>query len=119
MNARTRFPRRSSTTISAAACIIFSAAAPLAAFADPPAPQTPTLQSSVSLSDVDLSTPEGVHAAHKRLKRKAEHLCRQLWDSVSATYRWTYAACVQETLAIAFQALNVPTLANHRPQPKP
>jgi UrcA family protein len=96
----------------AGACVILFAVAPLAALADPPAaPTSHTLESRVSLADLDLSTPEGVRAAHKRLRRKAEHLCRQLEDSASASFRWTYAACVQETLANAIQQLNVPALA--------
>jgi UrcA family protein len=102
----------SSSAVIAAACIAISAVAPLAAFADPPAvPATHTLESKVSLADLNLSTEKGLRAAHKRLERKAEHLCRQLWDSTSATFRWTYAACVKETLAEAGQRLNAPAMA--------
>jgi len=112
MNAQTHLRCPSSRAVIAATCISLSAVAPLAAFADPPtAPPTLTLESKVSLADLDLSTAKGVRAAHKRLEHKAQHLCRQLWDSTSATFRWTYAACVKETLADAVQRLNVPAIA--------
>ena len=111
MNAETG-RRRSSSAVIATACIAFSAVAPLAAFADPPsAPAPQTLESKVSLADLDLSTAKGVRAAHKRLRGKAEHLCRQLGDSVSSTFRWTYAACVRATLADAIHQLNAPAMA--------
>ena len=94
-------------TLLAMAYIGLSAVAPLVARADPPAARTTrTLESRISLSDLDLSTPEGVRAAHRRLRRKAEYFCRQLWDSASATYRWSYTACVKVTLADAVQQLN-------------
>jgi UrcA family protein len=110
MNAQTPFRHPASKAVFTA-CIALAAVAPLA-FADPPTGQTPhVLESKVSLSDLDLSTPEGVRAAHKRLRHKAEHLCHQLGDSTSASFRWTYAACVQETLANAIQQLNAPALA--------
>jgi UrcA family protein len=112
MNAQTSLYCPSTRAVIATACVALSAVAPLAAFADAPtAPATHTLESKVSLADLDLSTAKGVRAAHKRLTRMAEHLCRQLWDSTSFTFRWTYAACVQETLANPIQQLNVPALA--------
>jgi UrcA family protein len=111
MNAQTRL-RPSSSAVIATACIALSAVAPLAALADPPtAPAPHTLESKVSLTDLDLSTAKGVHAAHKRLRGKAEHLCRQLEDSASFTFRWTYAACVQKSVADAIQQLNAPAVA--------
>jgi UrcA family protein len=120
MNAQRRL-RPSLHAVVAAACIGLPAIAPLVAFADPPTAEPPrTLESKVSLSDLDLSTPEGVRAAHKRLRQKAEYLCRQLGDSVRTTYRWTHATCVQATLADAIQRLNVPALvATDRPQAQP
>ena len=120
MNAQSPL-RPSLRAVVAAACIGLPAIAPLVAFADPPTAEPPrTLESKVSLSDLDLSTPEGVRAAHKRLRQKAEYLCRQLGDSVRTTYRWTHAACVQATLADAIQRLSVPALvASDRPQAQP
>jgi UrcA family protein len=112
MNAQTHRRRPSSRVVIATACIALTAVAPPAAFADPPsAPAPHTLESRVSLADLDLSTSEGVRVAHKRLRAKAEHLCRQLDDSASSTFRWTYAACVQATLANAIHQLNSPAMA--------
>jgi len=112
MNAQTCLRRPSSAPVILTACFVFSAAAPVVTFADPAPPQTPhVLESRVSLTDLDLSTPEGVRAAHKRLRGKAEYLCRQLWDGVTTTYRWTYTACVEKTLADAIQRLDGPALS--------
>jgi len=111
MTSQTRLRRPLSSAFIATVCMALCAIAPLIAFADPPAAQTPrTVESKVSLSDLDLTTPEGVRVAHKRLERKAEFLCRQLWDDVSASFRWTYEACVKETLANAIQGLDMPAL---------
>jgi len=116
MNFRARLRRPSSHAFTVTAYVALTAIAPLVVFADPPAAPAPRiLESAVSLSDLDLSTAEGVRAAHRRLNRKAENLCRQLWDDVSATYRWSYAACVRETLAEAVQRLNVPALSAANP----
>ena len=121
MNAQTPLRHPSSKAVFTTACIALTAVAPLAAFADPPTAAPPrTLESKVSVSDLDLSMSEGVRAAHKRLRQKAEYLCRQLGDSVRTTYRWTHAACVQATLADAIERLNVPALvATDRPQAQP
>lgn len=120
MNTHISLRRLSPSAISASACIALALAMPLTARADPPAPRTATLHSTTSLSDLDLSTKEGMRAAEKRLRRKAEHLCRQLGDSASATDRWTYAACVRETFADAMQQLNGPAVAAiERPPGKP
>src|SRR5215469_16212086 len=82
MNAQRRL-HPSLRAVVATACIELSAIAPLVAFADAPTAAPPrTLESKVQLSDLDLSTPEGVRAAHKRLERKAEYLCRQLGDTL-------------------------------------
>jgi UrcA family protein len=119
MNAQTRL-RPSLRAVIATVCIGLSAIAPPVAFADPASARTPTLESKVSLSDLNLSTPQGVRAAHRRLRAKAEHLCRQLEDSVTTSYRWTHAACVRATFVNAIQQLNVPALvAIDPPQAQP
>jgi UrcA family protein len=106
MNAEITLRPAPSYVLIAAAWVVFSAMAPLVASAEPPAtPATPTLEARVALSDLDLTTPEGVALAHKRLERKAEYLCRQFWDDDS-TLRRNYETCVNETLAIALQQLN-------------
>jgi UrcA family protein len=111
MNAHTTLRPTPSHALIATACMVLSALAPLVALAEPPvAPVSSTLESRVALSDLDLATPEGVALAHKRLERKAENLCRQLWDDDSMLRR-TYEACVNETLANALQQLNMSVLA--------
>ena len=96
------------SAVLAGVSVALSAALPVIARADPP-PRA--LESKVSLADLDLSTAAGVRAAHRRVRAKAEHLCHQLWDDNSATFRWTYAACVEDTVASALQQLKVPALA--------
>jgi UrcA family protein len=114
-------PDRPRVSAALAACIALFAVAPPAALADPPtAPAPHALESKVSLADLDLSTPEGARAAHKRLRKRAESLCRQLWDSTSASFRWSYAACVKDTFANAIQQLNAAALASaDRPRAEP
>jgi len=81
MNDQTRRRRPSTGAVITIACIALSTVAPFAAFADPPTAKTPrTLESRVSVADLDLSTAKGVRKAHKRLKRTAENLCRQLGE---------------------------------------
>lgn len=111
MNTQIPLRRFAPSAVSASACIALVLATPLTARADPPVPPSATLQSRTSLSDLDLATRQGMRAAEKRLRKKAENLCRQLGDSTSASYRWTYAACVRETFANAMQQLNGPAVA--------
>src|SRR5579863_10002512 len=111
MNVQTTLRPAASNAVLAAACIILSVVAPLVAVADPTAERTgSTRESHVSLSDLDLATPEGVARAHKRLQRRAEYLCRQLWDDDSMLRR-PYEACISRTLANAVQQLNTSVLA--------
>ncbi|MBV8497163.1 MAG: UrcA family protein, partial [Gammaproteobacteria bacterium] len=93
MDTQTSLHRPRLSAALAGACITLAAFAPLAALADPPsAPAPRTLESKVSLADLDLTTPEGFRAAQERLTRKAEYLCHQLVDDNSASFRWRYAA---------------------------
>ena len=121
MNVQTRPGRPRMSAALAGAYITLFAVAPPAALADPAtAPGPHTLEVKLSLADLDLATAEGVRAAHERLRAKAQYLCRQLWDDNSASFRWTYAACVKETLANAVQQLNARRFAAvHRPRAEP
>ena len=77
LHAQTRIRRLSSITLLA---IALSAVVPPIAGADPPAARTTrTLESRVSLADLDLSTAEGVRAAHKRLSRGLSPDWRRMW----------------------------------------
>jgi UrcA family protein len=119
MNAQTNPRAAQSNAVIATAWIVLSAIAPLLAFADPPLARTSsTLESRVALSDLDLATRQGIALAHKRLERKAEYLCHQLWDDDSMLRR-TYEACVNETLESALQQLNMSILAATDPARTP
>jgi UrcA family protein len=86
--------------------------ASVAAFADqPPARVTATHAAKVSLSGVNLSTPEGAHTAYERIKTTAERLCFQLSDSRDIDSQSVYTACVIDTLTDTVRRINAPTLA--------
>jgi UrcA family protein len=61
---------------------------------------------TVSLADLDVSTPEGVRAANARLAKAAQRLCRKLGDTRRVSDSATYADCYRETLANALQRLS-------------
>lgn len=58
---------------------------------------------TVSLADLDLSTPEGYRAASARLAKVAQRLCRKLGDNRRVSHWATYADCCRETLANALR----------------
>lgn len=116
MNAETHLPYSISprTTLRASTLLALCALAPAGAFADPPkAPAVETRAATVSLSGLDLSTPEGVRAAHERLRIVAQRLCAEVGNNRTISFRETYSACVRETLARAVQRIDAPTLAAH------
>lgn len=82
--------------------------APLAVIAGPQqrtsAPET--VGTTVSFADLDLSTPMGIDAAHKRLVAAAQRLCHKFSDSRRISDRETTAACYHETLADATRRFN-------------
>jgi UrcA family protein len=77
-----------------------------------------TRTENVSLADLDLSTPEGVRAAHDRLHETARRLCSQVADSQDISHQPNYVACVDETLANALRQLNGPELAATEKSPR-
>ena len=80
--------------------------------------QVESVAATVSLADLDLSTPEGARAANVRLAKVAQRLCSKLGDTRRVSYSATYAECYRETLAKALHQLNVPVLAG-APSPIP
>jgi len=70
----------------------------------PSAPET--VGTTVSFADLDLSTPMGIDAAHKRLVAAAQRLCHKFSDSRRIPDRETTAACYHETLAEATRRFN-------------
>lgn len=87
----------------AAACLpaAFAAAAP-------PNARVETAAASVSLRDLDLSTPSGMREARERLAIRAQKLCREFMDERKVSSWQTYADCSRDTLAAALQRLNDP-----------
>jgi UrcA family protein len=82
------------------------------AYADPPAAlASETRVAKVSLADLDLSTPEGAHAALARVTKVAQRLCWQFWNSARTSNRADMTACVRATVADAVRQINSPTLA--------
>jgi UrcA family protein len=71
---------------------------------------------SVSLADLDVSTPEGARAAGARIGKVAQRLCRKLGDTRRVSDSATYADCYRETLANALRQLNGPVLAGPSPR---
>lgn len=66
-----------------------------------------TLAGSVSVADLDLSTPEGTRVAHQRLEAMARRLCSELAGRQGGLYQPRYAACVHDTLAGALAQANL------------
>ena len=56
----------------------------------------------VSLADLDLSTPQGVHAARGRLQAAARRICQQLQTGSNVALT-QYSACIDETFAHALR----------------
>jgi UrcA family protein len=86
---------------------------------DPPA--TASRTRSISLVDLDLSTPEGAQAARERLQQAVKTLCSQLQDNLDLSHRATYLECVDKAMtatnrhldAVLARVDNVRTAANH------
>jgi UrcA family protein len=111
MNTETNLPRRSSleSAVLKAALIALCAIAPITVMADTqPPPAAETRAATVSLADLELSTPDGQRAARERLHQIARRLCSQVGDTQDISHQPNFVACVDETLANALQQLNGP-----------
>jgi UrcA family protein len=71
-------------------------------FADPTESREVTERGTVSLADLDVLTPQGLHMANWRIQRMAQSLCLQI---VNIDER-DAAACVGKAVADAQQKLN-------------
>jgi UrcA family protein len=60
---------------------------------------TVTRGANVSLADLNLTTPEGLRTARERLRVVARRVCAELAHSHELSYRPSFAACVDDTLA--------------------
>jgi len=60
----------------------------------------------VSLSDLDLSTPQGMRLARDRLHAMAEHLCAARSGGRDPSAQPAYGACVDSTVASALRRID-------------
>jgi UrcA family protein len=115
MNTEMKLSRRSGwkTAARTAALIALFAIPPLAAIADErPAPVLETRAVKVSLADLDLSTPEGMHLAYERLHQVARQLCLGFKDIRNIAHQpESFVRCVDDAVADALQQVKGPTLA--------
>jgi UrcA family protein len=96
-------------SIGAAALIAVFALTSVEALADqPPATRVAT----VSLTGLDLSTPEGARLAYERIKTTVKRLCFQLSDSRKIDDQILYNECLVDTLADTVRRINSPTVAS-------
>ena len=64
-----------------------------------------SLTSKVSLSDLNLATPEGARVARERLHREARRLCSQVADELDLSHQPNFVACVDEALTKALRQI--------------
>jgi UrcA family protein len=115
MNTEMKLSRRCGWKAAArtAALIALSTIPPLAAIADerlPPVLETRAVK--VSLADLELSTPEGMHVAYERLHQVARQLCLGFKGIRNIAHQpKTFVRYVDEAVADALQQVKGPTLA--------
>src|SRR5476651_1440136 len=68
-----------------------------------------THSTTVSLSDIDLSTPQGRSIARGRLHEAARRTCAQVADNLDLSHQANFVACVDDTLAASLRQLDAPT----------
>ena len=69
----------------------------------------PGHQAHVSVADLDLSTSEGVNAAHERVHQAARQLCMRVVDELDLSRDANFIKCIDESMALA--ELNIQELA--------
>jgi UrcA family protein len=67
---------------------------------------TPSSAADVSLSDLDLSTPEGIRLARDRLHTMAERLCADRGGGREPSLQPAFGACVDSTVANALRHID-------------
>jgi UrcA family protein len=114
MNTNTYMARRlgSRVAVRTTSLMALLALAPVAAIAQSPAAgAVETRTSSLSLADLDLSTPAGVDAARDRLQQTARRRCSQVANRQDLSHQPNFIACMDETLAAALRQINGPVRA--------
>lgn len=105
--------RRTNGFACAAALLTAFALAPGIALANPAAGAPPEVASAtVSLADLDLTTPSGVEAAGKRLAAVASRLCARFRDERKVSDAMTHADCTRDALVQALRQLDPQRLAS-------
>jgi len=95
---------RRQAAFEAAILMALFATAPICAIADhPAAPTTVSGVAEVSLSDLDLSSPEGVRLARDRLHTMAERICADRGSGSDPSSQPAFGACVDSTVANALR----------------
>lgn len=112
MNAETNLYRPSlKTSVRAGAILTLSVIAAAAAVAAQPSDSAnETRSQTVSLADLDLSTPEGMSAARKRVQITAQRLCFQLTDPADLSHQANFVKCVDDAVAGAMHQVTDPAL---------
>jgi UrcA family protein len=121
MNPGTHRPPSLQLAVLRAVLIALCAIAPITGTAgSQPQPAAETLTASVSLADVDLSTPEGQRVAYERLRHTARRLCSSLeaLHPQSLAHYPSYIRCVDQALARALQQVSGPALAATQKSPR-
>jgi UrcA family protein len=65
--------------------------------------------SNLSLTDLDLSTPNGMQEAQRRLRVMAEQVCRESASSPQFESQAAFVSCVKETVASQIRQITVLT----------
>lgn len=104
---RLRLAGNPAIAVTTAILMALFAIAPVATIADQQAASAPnTHVATISLADLDLSTPEGMRAARDRLETMARRVCAKLVPSHDPSHHPVFIACVDDTLAGALRQAN-------------
>jgi UrcA family protein len=68
----------------------------------------------LSLSGLDLSTPEGMSTARERVHQAARSLCGEVADDLDLSHRENFLKCVDTTIAQGLEQIPGPKLAGSR-----
>ena len=102
-----RRPGGRHTASGAAILLMLSGILPVGTIADQRAATTATNPvAEVSLSDLNLSTPEGMRLARDRLHTMAERLCAERSGDREPSSQPTFSACVDSTVANAVRHID-------------
>ncbi len=98
--------RLTRTRVRAAALIAVCLAVPIAALSQQATVVAPTSAAKVSLTDLDLTTSEGIAAARDRLQSTARQLCSQQLDNLEPSHRVDFLSCVDNSLIHELQQVS-------------